>query len=298
MFVERQATAFTKPLALHGEGAYWDAARATWLWVDMLAGRLMVTEVDGTTRALHVPDPIAAAARPVATGEVLLVGERTLWLVHPLEGVTKKLIGLPLDKGCRANEAALTGAGGLAVATMAYDATAGAGSVLIVGPDASISTALRNTTISNGTVFCDDEVMLVDSPTGEIGRYREDGERWTRTGTLGCISAEDGLPDGICVDVEGAVWVALWGGGKVQRWSPEGSLLEVVHVPVTQPTSVALGGVDGRTLLITTSAYQLPDGHGTQAGALFATRVAVPGRIEAPLPQASVQAWTPLEILD
>lgn len=288
---EQEAQQFTAPLAAHGEGAYWDARRGAWLWVDMLAGCLMITGVDGSTRAVQLPDTVAAAARPTETGDVVVVGERTLWLVDPMLGTSQRLFALDIPDDCRANEAALTRSHGLAVATMAYDASPGRGSVLVVSPEGTVRTALGQTSVANGTVYLESAVLFVDSQTREINLYSADADTWVHNRTLARIDPSHGFPDGICVDAEGAVWVAVWAGGQVQRWSAEGNLLDVVRVPVSQPTSVSLGGADGRTLLITTSSYELPDGHGTEAGALFTARVGVPAAPEPPLPRATVEAW-------
>ena len=289
---EHETRQLTPPVAVHGEGAYWDAGRAAWLWVDMLAGRLMITDVGGRTWSHQLADAVAAAARPVDTGEVVVVGERALWLVDPSRATSREVLRLDLADGCRANEAALTPDGGLAVGTMASDATAGAGRVLVVAADGTVREALDGTTVSNGTVYREHDVLFVDSLTREIGAYVVDAARWVRSGTPVVIPSDDGYPDGICVDAEGAIWIAIWAGGTVQRWSPAGVLLDVVHVPVSQPTSVSLGGADRRTLLITTSAHELPPDHGTEAGALFAVRVDVPGVPEPALPRRSVDAWS------
>lgn len=288
---EHEPRQLTPPLAVHGEGAYWDTARGEWLWVDMLAGRLMMTDPDGRTRTHQLPDQVAAAARPVDSGDVLVVGRRTLWLVDTEAGTEQAVLTLDLPVGCRTNEAALTPDGGLAVATMADDATPGAGSVIVVAADGTASLALGGTTVSNGTVYRHDDVLFVDSLTREIGAYRPHGSSWLRSSTPVVIPADTGYPDGICVDAEGAIWVAIWAGGAVQRWSPDGVLVDLVRVPVSQPTSVSLGGDDGRTLLITTSAHGLSDHHGTAAGALFTARVDVPGLPEPALPRRSVDAW-------
>jgi len=80
------------------------------------------------------------------------------------------------------------------------------------------------------------------------------------------------MPDGLTVDSEGSVWVALWGGSEVRRYAPDGRLALTVDVPAANVTSCAFGGPDLRTLYITTAA-----GPGRSGGALFACQVAVPG---------------------
>ncbi len=68
------------------------------------------------------------------------------------------------------------------------------------------------------------------------------------------IDADEGMPDGLAVDGEGAIWVALFGGGKLHRYGPDGVLQERIPVPVRYPTSVAFAGPD-LTDLVVTSAY-------------------------------------------
>ncbi len=87
----------------------------------------------------------------------------------------------------------------------------------------------------------------------------------------------EGRPDGLTVDTEGAVWVAMWGGGTLRRYAPDGTLLTEVPVPVTHPTSVCLGGDDLRTLFVTTSAVHVEGDEQPLAGAVLTMRVDVPG---------------------
>ena len=78
------------------------------------------------------------------------------------------------------------------------------------------------------------------------------------------------------VDIEGALWVALWGGRAVHRYRPDGSLDRVIEVPAAQPTSVCLGGTSGRRLFITSATVGLAD-PGPEDGAIFSVIVDVPG---------------------
>lgn len=66
-------------------------------------------------------------------------------------------------------------------------------------------------------------------------------------------------PDGLTVDEDGAIWVALWGGAAVNRYAPNGSLLATVPVPVERPTSCAFGGPDRATLFVTTARADLDE---------------------------------------
>jgi sugar lactone lactonase YvrE len=94
------------------------------------------------------------------------------------------------------------------------------------------------------------------------------------------VRLDDGFPDGMCIDDDGCLWVAVWGGSAVHRFGPDGTLLAVVEVAAPQVSSCCLGGTDGRTLFVTTSQEGMDDA--TRAahpgsGHVFAARVDVPG---------------------
>jgi sugar lactone lactonase YvrE len=91
------------------------------------------------------------------------------------------------------------------------------------------------------------------------------------------VPEEDGLPDGLTVDGEGGVWVALYGGSAVRRYSPEGSLDAVLELPVTQVTACTFGGPGLDELYITSSRENVPDGEQPQAGSVFVARPGVRG---------------------
>jgi sugar lactone lactonase YvrE len=123
-----------------------------------------------------------------------------------------------------------------------------------------------------------DRMYFVDSRTQRVDRFAYDLD----TGTLGerRVLAEGpaaaGLPDGLAVDTEGTVWVALFGGGQLHRYAPDGRLVERVPVPVRFPTCPTFAGPDLRTLVVTT-AYDPVDDAGALDGALLVAPVEVPG---------------------
>jgi sugar lactone lactonase YvrE len=71
------------------------------------------------------------------------------------------------------------------------------------------------------------------------------------------IDPADGLPDGLCVDAAGGVWIALFGGGAVRRYTPDGELDLHFALPVTNPTSLAFGGPELDELFITSARHRL-----------------------------------------
>ncbi|GGM28129.1 MULTISPECIES: SMP-30/gluconolactonase/LRE family protein [Micromonospora] len=304
----------TEPVAHHGEGPIWDDRLDRLVWVDMLAGRVLLTDLTGRTTAVEVPDPVAAFVRPIAgAADHLVVGERTLWRVDLTAGADPDRTGpvgtgtvgtgtgtvgaghpervgeLPLADGVRSNDGGCAPDGTLFVGTMAYDTAPGRGDVFVLRADGRIEVALAGTTVSNGQQFLDDRrVLFVDSPTGLLREYRRGADdRWTAPREVAACAP--GSPDGMCVDADGGVWVALFDGAMVRRWSRDGELTDEIALPVRRPTSVALGGPDRRTLFVTTSALGREPGGDPAAGALFVVDVEVPG--------VPVHPWRPVSVV-
>lgn len=274
------AEQFSDPLAHHAEGPVWDTRQGVLLWVDMLAGRVLRTARDGTTSAVEVPDPVAAIVRPRAGGGHAVVGERTLWHTDLAVDEPQWLVAieLPVPQGCRSNDGGCAPDGTFYVGTMAYDSTPGAGQVLAVLPDGSVRTSLSGTTISNGLQAVGTGVVFVDSPTRRIVEYQVDRDhRWHDPTVLVQTGEGNPIPDGMCMDAHGGIWVAMWDAGEVRRYAADGKLSHTVLLPVSRPTACALGGDGMRTLYITTSKYGCEAGTDPVAGSVFAVDVELPG---------------------
>jgi sugar lactone lactonase YvrE len=144
---------------------------------------------------------------------------------------------------------------------------------------------LEHVSISNGLDWSDDGRLMyyVDTPTGSIDVFDFDvaeGAIANRR-SLARVEAGAGWPDGLTLDADGYLWVALWSGGAIRRYAPDGALDRVVPVPVSHPTSCAFGGRDLGDLYVTTAATALtPDARLREplAGGLFRCRPGVRGR--------------------
>jgi sugar lactone lactonase YvrE len=143
---------------------------------------------------------------------------------------------------------------------------------------------------SNGVAFSPDGRTLYhsDTPTFTVWRYAYDpatGEAKDRTVfvRLAPANRDQGRPDGAAVDAEGCYWTALFEGGRIQRYAPDGSLLAEYPVPARCPTMVAFGGPDLKTLYVTSARTGRPADELAalpHSGSLFSMRVEVPGRPE------------------
>jgi sugar lactone lactonase YvrE len=112
-------------------------------------------------------------------------------------------------------------------------------------------------TIPNGIGFSPDETLMyvADSYQASIDVFDFDRVAGTISNRRRFADVEraDGFPDGLCVDCEGGIWLALFGGGAVRRYSPGGEVVGQVDLPVTQVTSCAFGGEAMDVLYITTA---------------------------------------------
>ena len=281
------------------EGPLWDDRRQEVLWVDILDG---LVHRAGLTDGEEGPDlaPVAASLRfdgPVgavalcASGALLAaVGTSVLRLDEgrPVaEAVALAALALP-DDGLprRMNDAAVDPAGRLLAGTMAYDESPGAGSLYRLD-GAGLGTLLDSVTISNGLGWSPDGSRLyyADSPTGRVDVFAYDPESGALSDRRRFAVLDRGVPDGLTVDSEGRVWVAVWGGGEVLAFEADGTLHARVDVPASHVTSCAFVGPALDVLVITTATEGL-DEEGLRAepdaGRLFACR---PGATGLPTPR-------------
>jgi sugar lactone lactonase YvrE len=161
----------------------------------------------------------------------------------------------------RMNDGACDPQGRFWAGTMAYDETPGAARLYRLELDGSCTTVLSGLTISNGIGWSPDSatMYLADSGTSRIEAFDFNPSDGTLGGrrTIVHISEPGVAPDGLTVDDEGCIWVALWDGGGLRRYHPDGSQLTTVILPVDRPTSCAFGGADRATLFVTTASNGL-----------------------------------------
>jgi sugar lactone lactonase YvrE len=268
-----RAEQLTDAVAYHGEGPVWDDATQRVLWVDMHAGDVLSTSPGGDTARTHYADLVACVV-PRASGGYVVATARGFTLVDAA-GARDSLPDVWDDATVRMNDGGCDPQGRFFCGSMATDAAAGRGALYRLDPDRSVTRVFDGVTISNGLGWSPDGSVAyyVDTPTQRIDACSPD---LTTRRPLVAIPSDVGAPDGLTVDAEGGVWVALWGGHAVHRYAPDGTLSAVVELPVAQVSSCAFGGPDLATLFITTSAENLPDPE-PGAGALFAVSPGVPG---------------------
>jgi sugar lactone lactonase YvrE len=271
----------TGPEAYHGEGPCWWPAWGGLRYVDMLAGDVLSLDAgSGSLTREHVGE-VAAVIRPRAGGgSVLALRDSFAVTAGPLSEL-HTVASVRQPEGVRLNEGGCDPDGRFYCGSMASDETPRAGTFYRLDPDGTLTPLLTGVTISNGFDFSPDRSLAYYIDTSDLGidifDYSPAGglaerRRWVD------IPEEAGGPDGLVVDAEGGVWVALFGGAAVHRYSPDGELDAVVALPVRSVTACTFGGADLGTLYITTSQIRADPEAEPAAGALFAITPGVTGR--------------------
>ncbi|HZE39084.1 MAG TPA: SMP-30/gluconolactonase/LRE family protein [Stackebrandtia sp.] len=271
-------TAYTCEL---GEGARWVDGRL--VHTDILSGRLLSPRSDGTAEVLADLDVPLGAVAPIADrpgewiaaaggGIAVLSHGRVQWLATP---------EADRSPATRMNDGSCDPRGRLWAGSMAYDNTPGAGCLYRVDGDGTVVRVLEGLTIPNGPAWSPggDVMYLSASADGRVDAYPVDA-----AGDLGApevfAQLETGLtPDGLTVDADGGVWVAVWDGAQVRRYLPDGTADTVLELPTSRPTSCCFGGPDLKRLYVTTASYGLNEAN---AGGVYAFDVGIAGRHTAP----------------
>ena len=268
-----------------GEGPVWDSDRGGLWWVDIPRGEVHFLDPStGGDQRWVVGQPIGTVA--LARGGGLLLAMRDGLAVAKEDladaSVQWTLPGEPA--GNRPNDGRVDSRGRFWIGTMALDHHRGAGSLYRTNFGAEppeIVRVLDGVSISNGIDWSPGGTLMyyADSPTRRVDVFDwdEDGGMISRRRPFVTLAAGDGVPDGLCVDADGFIWVALWGGSAVRRYRPDGTLDREVRLPVTQVTSCAFGGPDLDELFITTAAGGLTEEE-PMAGAIFRYRPGCQGR--------------------
>ena len=264
----------TDAVAFHAEGPVWSERWGGLRWVDMLAGDVLSLAGDGGVTRHHVAS-VTAALRPRRSGGAVIGIERGFALEEP-DGSVTLLPELWDDPGVRMNEGGCDPDGRFYCGSMAYDKTPGTAAVYRMDPDGSTSVVLDGVTISNGLEWSPDGAFAYynDTATGRTDVFDYDRDSGLTNRRPFAAMPDGGRPDGLTVDSEGGVWVALANAGAVHRYSPDGRLDEVVTLPVPKVTACTFGGAELDRLFVTTSREGLEPGAHPAAGALF---VAAPG---------------------
>ena len=244
------------------EGPRWDDVTGTVSWVDIVAGLVLrgVVDADGVheTQRLDFPDTVGAAS-PSHDGGLVVAAHDAV--VHVAADGRRRRVANLLDRSqrLRLNDAAVDPAGRLLAGSLATDHREGAATLWRVEPDGATAVLRGGLNLANGIGWSPDGTVLylADSVPGTLWAAAYDVPSGATSDWTPLVTTFTGLPDGLCVDSAGRIWVAEWNGSRVSCFSPSGELVDEVSLPVPHVTAVAFVGPARDRLLITSARDEL-----------------------------------------
>ncbi|GAA4991087.1 hypothetical protein GCM10023205_73670 [Yinghuangia aomiensis] len=286
-WIARPATWTTYALA---EGPVWDAKRRRLLWVDIVAGRVHAGKLDGSAIQPAEEFAVGTFAGSVAftaDGELVVAAKEQLTRIRP-DGT--RVLGtriLPDGSTRRLNDGAVDPGGRFVVGSLSLHGPGSGECLVVVDHDGTVRVLDEDLTLSNGIAWSADGTCMysVDTLDGVVHSRAWDPASEVVGPRTDHITLAGELPDGIAVDADDHLWVAVWGAGQVRRFTPDGRLTGVVHVNAPHTSAVTFAGDDLRTLVITTARNELPVRalrRYPDSGRLFTARIEVPGLSATP----------------
>lgn len=242
-----------------GEGPVWDARTQTLHWLDILnkriyAGPEWLAELDDFTGCL--------APRK---GGGLALTKRFSFASLSLDPFQETFLAALADEPAnnRFNDGKCDPRGRFVAGTMDINEKDPTGSLYSFDGRA-ITKLLGNVTISNGMTWSPDggTFYYIDTPRREVRAFDYDLDTGSISNSRVAVTVPESLgwPDGMTSDLQGNVWIAMWGGAQITKWNPgTGKLLEQIPVPVIQPSSCAFGGKSMNELFITSARKDLDE---------------------------------------
>ena len=268
-----------------GEGPIWDAARQRLLFVDIMRGLVHDFDpVSGDDRVLNVHEPVSVVV-PSAQGDYIIGTQSGFYRMDPSDGHTTRIALVDTNiVGNRMNDGYVDSRGRFWAGTMSMMGRAH-GSLYRLDPDLRVMRMVGGVSVSNGVDWSPDDRFMyyVDTHTGRIDVFDFDADTGNIANRRPLVNVPHtaGHPDGMIVDAEGFLWLALWAGGAIHRYAPDGRLDRAYPTPMSHPTKCAFGGPDLSDLYVTSASIELKaDARAAQphAGSLYRARPGVKGR--------------------
>ena len=279
---------FDERICSLGEGpAAGGAQNSEVSWVDILSSRVLTRNLNtGDTGEFSTGENVGFAIPRASGGYVL--GTESGPVLRDENGKLDPFLKLsdlePLasQMAIRWNDAKVSPSGNLWFGTMGYEMLPGTASLFKYdSKDSTVSRVLPNLTISNGMDWSDDggTFYFIDSKWQAVHAFTVNNDELSEERTVIEIPESDGAPDGMCMDAEGGLWVALWGGSQVRRYDSNSNyeLDHIIELAAPFVTSCAFAGKNLDTLLITSAENDHVDGP-KEGGMTFCIKPGVTGR--------------------
>lgn len=275
-----------------GENPLWHATESTLYWIDVVEPAVFRWDAStDSTQRFALPKPPASIFLREPGSLLVAMRGGFAWMdtsngeLHALE------LAIPLIADERFNDGRCDRFGEIWISTMDRRLESGIGSLVHLDSSRQASVTSTQAILGNGVCFSPDGQSLYFSDTFERAIYRyelktSEGSSRRQLGRreiFARLDSDAGRPDGCTVDSEGCLWSARVGGGRIDRYAPDGRLIDVLELPVTHPTHCTFGGADLRTLFVTSSRHPRHEAIFAQqasAGAVLAFEVNAQGSPE------------------
>jgi sugar lactone lactonase YvrE len=262
-----------------GEGPRWDPEYGALAWLDVPRWLMHRIGLNGIVTTISLTARVSAIGLCVSGRRYVAATEFGFGFVDPMTGHVEPIVNVENSARARMNDGAVDFAGRFLAGSVSADSKLANGSLHCLRPDGSVGRLFGDVRLSNGIGWSADgrSMYFVDSLRGSLDRLDYDMASGTahRRQSVAVIAEQDGVPDGLCVDAEDRIWVALWGGGAVRCYAPSGELLRIVRAPCKYVSACTFGGANADTLYITTAA--VGDDSSLAAGKLLACQVGARG---------------------
>jgi sugar lactone lactonase YvrE len=264
-----------------GEGPVWDIVARRIIWIDIYKGEIhQYYPAENKHQVFPVGQKTGAVALKRSGGFIAAL-EHGFAAINP----EKQDVNMIIDPeshlpGNRFNDGKCDPAGRFWAGSMSVSGKENSGSLYALDKTLSVSMKINAVGCSNGMAWSRDQAAFyfIDTATRQVTAYdyNIDNGSITNKRVIITIAAKDGLPDGMTIDAKGMLWIALWGGWKVERWNPHtGKLLQRILLPVSQVTSCTFGGGKLNDLYITSARHGLSGNELREqplAGSLFVVK--------------------------
>lgn len=274
--------------SLLGEGLFWDTETKLLYWLDILNCKFHIYNPKDSSNQTHTFNEYIGCIIPRTKGGFVAAFESGFYFYDSVTHKLEFLCQPEKDKeNNRYNDGACDPYGRFWAGTMSNGENDGNGSGIAEGrlycldTDLTAKEKINDIVISNGIAWnsTKDTMYYIDSPTQKIDAFDYDISTGEITNRRSIIDFP-GFPDGMCIDSQGMLWIAHWGGYSVKRYNPNnGNLIDQIDLPVKCVSNCVFGGEDLTDLYITTSTMGMPpsDPNYKYSGGLFKVKTSVKG---------------------
>jgi D-xylono/L-arabinono-1,4-lactonase len=267
-----------------GENPLWNPLDHQLYWLDIPSGTIYRYDPMTNAHEVFYQGNVTGGFTIQADGSLLLFGAGgRISRLHQGQ-ITTIIESLPGEENNRFNDVVTDPEGCVLCGTMPHNSTSQSGTLYRLERDGSVKTLWENIRLSNGMGFSLDHKTFYysDSRAHTVTQFDRDpasGEI-SNPRLFATLPADDGDPDGLTVDSEGFIWLAVWDGSRLIRYDPAGKIEREIVFPVKKVSSLTFGGDDERDIYITTAGGDNLAHNGELAGALFRLRQEIRGRPE------------------